>query len=132
MKPFLVFLAATAALGLAYALEPLVRRITRVVHRGKYVFGEVLSIDKVAYGRDRYYGVRLLLNTTNGELPVYLGPSWYVNSHAIRLARHDVIEVTGSRVTYRGKPAMIAASVTKGHESLRLRASDGSPLWHES
>jgi hypothetical protein len=40
-----------------------------------------------------------------------------------------VIEVRGSRVTFEGKPALIAAEVMKGDGTLRLRDQDGYPAW---
>lgn len=132
MKILLILLAA-AALG-AYALpgESLFDRARRLVSGGKRVLGEVLAVDKVAYGRGRYYGVRLLLKTSKGKLPVYLGPSWFVNSQPMKVRPHDVIEVTGSRVTYDGMPTLIAAEVKKGGESLRIRTGEGLPLWRGS
>jgi hypothetical protein len=39
------------------------------------------------------------------------------------------VEVTGSRVTFRNKSAIIAAEVKKGDEVLRLRDSNGIPVW---
>jgi hypothetical protein len=35
----------------------------------------------------------------------------------------------GSRITYEGKPAIIAAEVKKGDEVLRLRDEKGIPVW---
>lgn len=96
------------------------------------VSGEVVSVDTVAYGRGSYRGVHLMLSTPKGELSVHLGPSWFVDRQSIKIAPHDRIEVTGSRVTYGGKPALIAAEVRKGDESLRLRTAGGLPLWRGS
>lgn len=39
------------------------------------------------------------------------------------------MEVTGSRVTFDGKPAIIAAEVKKGGETLKLRDEKGRPVW---
>jgi hypothetical protein len=39
------------------------------------------------------------------------------------------VEVTGSRVTLEGKPAIVAAKVKKGSEVLKLRDETGRPLW---
>ena len=93
------------------------------------VSGEVLSVEKVRYGRRGYYGVHLVLKTSEGEIAVHLGPSWFMERQALQIAAHDEIEVTGSRVTYEGKPALIAAEVKKGTETLRLRSESGLPLW---
>lgn len=96
------------------------------------VSGTVLSVDKVAYGRRGYYGVHLLLKTSKGTISVHLGPSWFVDSQGMKIAPHDLLEVTGSRVIYEGKPVLIAAEVTKGNEYLRLRTEEGLPLWRGS
>jgi hypothetical protein len=45
------------------------------------------------------------------------------------MRRHVRIEVKGSRVTFEGKPALIAAEVRKGDEVLKLRDEAGMPLW---
>ena len=132
MKSFMVVMSVAVVLALVLPGEYLAQRAMRLVHPGRYVLGEVLSIDKIAYGRGQYYGVRLLLKTAQGRLSVHLGPSWFVNSQTMKIALHDLIEVTGSRVVYEGQPALIAARIWKGHESLRLRTADGMPLWRGS
>lgn len=78
------------------------------------VSGEVLSVDRVAYGKSRYYGIHLLLKTGKGELSVRLGPSSFVDRQSIKIAPHDLIEITGSRVTAAGQPTLIAAEVKSG------------------
>ena len=96
------------------------------------VTGEVVSVEKVAYRSGRSYGIHLLLKTADEEIPVHLGPSWFMARHGMKIAPHDTIEVTGSRVTYGGKPAIIAAEVTRGSEKLVLRDSNGYPKWSRS
>jgi hypothetical protein len=41
----------------------------------------------------------------------------------------DKIEVKGSRITFGGRPAMIAAEMKKGDEVLKLRDDSGFPVW---
>lgn len=139
MKTFLVLAAAAAVLALAIPGESLAQRAMRGGYGGRYdpqtvetVSGEVISVDEIAYGRARYHGVHLVLKTDKGELSVHLGPSWFVDHKPMKVARQDVIEVTGSRVMYEGKPALLAAEVRKGNESLQLRTADGVPLWRRS
>jgi hypothetical protein len=136
MKKLFLLTAALAALLLASPGESLAQRAMMGSYGGKYepqtvetVSGEVISVDQIAYGRGRYHGIHVLLRTAQGELSVHLGPSWFVDRQAMKIAPHDTIEVTGSRVTYDGKPALIAAQVRKGSQSLRLRTADGVPLW---
>jgi hypothetical protein len=39
------------------------------------------------------------------------------------------VEVTGSRITYEGQPAIIAGEVKKGGQVLKLRDAAGVPAW---
>ncbi|HEU4344281.1 MAG TPA: hypothetical protein VFU31_22205 [Candidatus Binatia bacterium] len=41
----------------------------------------------------------------------------------------DRVEVKGARITFEGKPAIIASEVKKGDEVLRLRDDAGFPVW---
>ena len=91
--------------------------------------GVVQRIDQVKTGGGKGYGVHLLLKTDNEEIAVHLGPAWYVEKQALKIAVQDRLEVRGSRVTYEGKPALIAAEVKKGDQVLQLRNADGVPLW---
>lgn len=136
MRPLGALTAAAAVLMLAHSGETFAQRAAGSGYGGSYdpqtvttVSGEVLSIDKIAYGRQGYYGVHLTLKTADGELSVHLGPSWYVDRQPLKIAPHDVLEVTGSRVTYQGRPALLAAEVKKGSESMRLRTAEGLPMW---
>jgi hypothetical protein len=46
-----------------------------------------------------------------------------------KIEKGDKIEVKGSRVTFAGKPAIIAAEVKKGDNILKLRDENGIPAW---
>ena len=62
---------------------------------------------------------------------MYLGPTFYVGG--VERARHflagDPVTVTGSQVTDRGEAVLIAMTVTRGKDVLRLRDKDGTPDW---
>jgi hypothetical protein len=92
------------------------------------VAGEVVSVDRVAWGR-RGQGVHLTLNTGKETLSVHLGPSWYVDQQAVKIAAKDRIQVTGSRVDFQGKKALVAAEVKKDGQVLKLRDAQGIPAW---
>lgn len=139
MKTLLVWAAASTLLALACPGNAFAQRAMRGNYGGRYnsqtvetVSGEVISVDKVTYGRRGYSGVHLLLKTDKGEISVHLGPSWFVDRQSMKVAPHERVEVTGSRVIYGGKPALIAAQVKKGNESLQLRTKEGLPLWRRS
>ena len=91
--------------------------------------GEVVSVDKLMPMKGMNYGVHLTLRTDKETISVHLGPAWYIENQDIKIAPGDKIRVKGSRVTFEGKPALIAAEVKKGDEVLTLRDANGFPVW---
>jgi hypothetical protein len=91
------------------------------------VQGEILAVDRIS--RRRHEGVHLMLGTATEKLRVDLGPSFYVDAQALKLAAGDRVEVRGARTTIGGKPALIAQEVRRGTEVLALRDASGLPLW---
>jgi hypothetical protein len=90
--------------------------------------GTVVGVEQIDRGPGMSSGVHALIKTDAETIPVHLGPQWFVEQQEA-LAAGDVVEVTGSRVTVDGKPALIAAEVRKGEASLKLRDADGFPVW---
>jgi len=74
-------------------------------------------------------GIHLDLETAEGTLRVHLGPSWFLEKEGLRLAAGDQVEITGSKVTVRGQPAVIAQVVKKGDTAVALRDVQGIPVW---
>jgi hypothetical protein len=64
-------------------------------------------------------------------LPVYLGPAFYIvgSEEANHFKIGDEVAVTGSEVTVRGELFMLATTVKRGNEVLRLRDKEGNPEW---
>jgi len=94
------------------------------------ISGEVVQVKKTPHRRRAGYGVHLILKTEKEEIPVSLGPSWYLDKQEVKIDEKDKVEVKGSRVTLKGgKPAIIAAEVKKGSAMLKLRDADGTPAW---
>ena len=91
--------------------------------------GEVVSVDKSTSRQGRSLGVHFTLKTDKETIPVHLGPGWYVDQQELKLAPGDKVEVSGSRVTYQGKPAIIAGQVKKDGKTLQLRDANGVPAW---
>jgi hypothetical protein len=91
--------------------------------------GEVAIVDKFIPNKNMSYGVHLILKTDKETIPVHLGPGWYMEKQGADFAAGDKVEVTGSRITYQGKPAIIAAKVKKGDQVLKLRDASGVPGW---
>jgi sporulation protein YlmC with PRC-barrel domain len=97
----------------------------------KTISGQVIKIDQVPeFG----FGLQMRLTVFIDKkeiLPVYLGPVFYLIGpwQAKHFKLGDQVTVSGSQVTVRGEPLMIAMTVKRGNEVLRLRDQDGIPAW---
>jgi hypothetical protein len=91
--------------------------------------GEVAGVDTITPAKGMSTGVHLTLKTVKETVSVHLGPAWYIENQDIKIELKDVVEITGSRITFEGKPAILAAVVKKGDEILRLRDGSGIPVW---
>jgi len=91
--------------------------------------GAVETVDKVMPMKGMYSGIHLMVKTDKETISVQLGPEWYIERLDTKIQKGDKIEVKGSRVTFAGKPAIIAAEVKKGDSTLVLRDSAGIPAW---
>ena len=93
------------------------------------ISGEVVSVDKITPMKGMYYGIHVMVKTDKETISVHLGPGWYVENQDVGIMPKDKIQVKGSRITFDGKPALIASEVTKGDEVLTLRDANGFPVW---
>ena len=96
------------------------------------ITGEVVKVEKASPMRGGMgQGVHLLVRTNANTEPisVHLGPSWFMENQEVQIQPKDQVQVTGSRVELAGKPALIAAEVTKGNQELKLRDENGLPVW---
>ena len=91
--------------------------------------GEVVRVEKITPLRGMSYGIHLIVKTEKEEISVHLGPAWFIENQDIKIEAKDKIEVKGSRITFKGSPAIIAAEVKKGEHKLRLRDESGFPVW---
>jgi hypothetical protein len=73
--------------------------------------------------------VYLTLKTEAGKLTIFLGPDLYVDKLPVQINNLDKIQVTGSKITWEGKPVILAAEIKKGNQVLKLRDPDGVPAW---
>jgi len=93
------------------------------------ISGEVVSVARITPMKSMYYGLHLMLKTDRETISVHLGPGWYIENQDVSILPRDRVEVTGSRINFEGKPAIIAATVKKGDEELALRDASGFPAW---
>ena len=93
------------------------------------ISGTVESVDTAVPMKGMYKAVVLTVKTEKETIAVHLGPEWYIGRLDAKIAKGDTIEVKGSRVTFADKPAIIAAEIKKGDQTLVLRDSAGIPVW---
>ena len=93
------------------------------------VEGTVTAVHRITPRRGMRPGVHLTLKTATGKVDVHLGPAWFIDNQDLKLVTGDTLTVTGSRIVFQGKPAIIAARVQKGDEVLVLRDDTGRPVW---
>jgi hypothetical protein len=93
------------------------------------ITGEVTSVSQIIPNKGMASGVHMNVKTDKDTMSVHLGPSWYLENQDVKIQAKDKVEVKGSRITFAGKPAIIAEEVKKGDEVLKLRDDSGFPLW---
>jgi hypothetical protein len=93
------------------------------------VSGVVLSVTPPPVKPGLPYLVYLTLQTGEGKITVFLAPNIYVNKLPVKIKELDQVQVTGSKVTWEGKPLILAAEVKKGDQVLPFRRPDGVPYW---
>jgi len=91
--------------------------------------GEVVAVERFTPQAGMSAGIHLQVKTQTETVSVHLGPAWYIERQDAQIAAKDTIEVKGSRITIQGKPAIIAAEVRKGDDTLILRDTAGVPMW---
>jgi hypothetical protein len=75
-------------------------------------------------------GIQFVIKTsTNEEIPVHLGPAWYILCQDMNLNLKDIVEVRGARFSLEGKNVMAAFEVRYKDKVLLLRDEDGIPYW---
>ncbi len=96
----------------------------------KTITGEVTNVDYINSGMGMYGGgMHLRIKTSQGEIPVHLGPQWYMEQQNMEIQAGDKIEVKGSQISYDGQSTIIAGEIKKGDRLLKLRHPDGVPFW---
>lgn len=128
-------LALLSAAGLTYA-------ITKSINsRKKYARpfdsntieefeGKILEVAHTEDKKDETRGIYLSFEVEEEIIPVHLGPAWYINHQGRRFKPGDKITVKGSRIQFDGTEAIVAVSVSRNDEILKLRNEDGTPYWY--
>ena len=93
------------------------------------ITGTVINVEKITPKKRMSCGVHLTMKTNNDTISIHLGPAWFIEIQDITIEQNDDLEITGSRIDFEGKPAIIAAKIEKGEQSLVLRDENGIPVW---
>ena len=91
--------------------------------------GEVLQIEKFTPSRGMHNGIQLIVKTDKETISVHLGPEWYIEKQDFKIAVKDKITIKGPRITFNGKPAIMASEVKNKNSVLKLWNDNGYPLW---
>ncbi len=127
-------LALLSAAGVAYAVA------RRLNHRRGYerpfdpqkiveLKGEVIEVSNSQENKDEKHGVSLILAIKKEEIPVHLGPFWYITRQLHHFKKGDKVEVKGSKVTFKDAEIIVASEIRKDKMQMKLRDEHGVPTW---
>lgn len=74
-------------------------------------------------------GTHISVKTGDQTIEVHLAPATFMKDYGIVIKAGDSVIVTGMRLTFDGKPAMIAKTVADDRARYRFREDDGRPEW---
>ena len=92
------------------------------------VSGEVVRVDHALSGSGQDYCVHSLLKTPKGQLTAILPPKGYMAAQGLTIAPKDRVTLTGSLISVRGKPILLAMEV-QGDRTMELKEASGRPAW---
>lgn len=96
------------------------------------VKGQVIGIQELIPIQGMEPGVSLTIRPDGGgqQIIAHVGPDRYVMKQKLPLALHEVVELTGSFVTFEGAATIIAAQIKIGGKVYKFRdPKTGAPLW---
>jgi hypothetical protein len=70
-------------------------------------------------------GGHLILKTSDGEYEVHLAPARVLRSLNWKFQPGQQMEVRGAKVSFRGKPGLLARQITTGNEIYTFRDANG-------
>jgi hypothetical protein len=74
-------------------------------------------------------GLVLNVKTTEGNVNVHLGPTWYLDDVKLDINKGDKLEIFGSKVTVDNNTFVIASKVKQNGTDFQLRDKYGFPKW---
>ncbi|MBN2035170.1 MAG: hypothetical protein JW768_00375 [Chitinispirillaceae bacterium] len=96
----------------------------------KTINGTIYRIDTITPMRAMATGIQFVIKTpSREEIPVHLGPGWYIYYQDMNLRPNDAVEIRGAPFTLNGKKVVAAFEVRYKDKVLLLRDEDGIPYW---
>ena len=91
--------------------------------------GKVVTVTKRVRKRSRFAFYHLKVKTSQQTYSVHLGPVRFFKKKNFNFAVGDNVEITGSKIQRRNRTIILAAKITKGEISIKLRDKNGRFLW---
>lgn len=91
------------------------------------MYGTVTAVEREPHAPG-LVGVHLKVRVGQQTLTVHLGPASFVDPK-MSFTEKDLVQFTGSNVTWKGEPTVLVTVVTRGDKTVRLRQDDGTPLF---
>ena len=74
-------------------------------------------------------GTHLTVKSMTETVEVHLAPAKFLKDYGVVISKGDAVQITGTRTTFDGKPAMLARSIIVGNYTYSFRDDRGLPLW---
>ena len=93
------------------------------------VDGQIIGVDRTPTEDKLSYGVRITVRAEDSKnVSIELAPGWWLDEQGLRFVPMDRIEVIGAR-SPEARQRVVAWEVHAPDRSLRLRDTNGQPLW---
>ncbi len=90
---------------------------------------ETISGNLVGVWRDKQFGVVVGIDTEKDDVVLCsVGPAFFIDPK-VTFAAGDQLEVTGSRVPYKGRSEMLVSVLKRGDLVVHVRNTKGKKLW---
>lgn len=95
------------------------------------ITGKIKRVYTETLTEGMYPGMALTVETKErGEVPVHLGPVWFLERQEFELAPGQEVTIQGiCTKSSTGKDELLAIELVQGDNLLRLRDSEGRPYW---
>ena len=91
--------------------------------------GQIKEIKYEPDDKESVNGVAFVVESGEREVPVHLGPAWFVNRQFKRFKEGEEVSVNGSNIRYNGQDILVVETLRRGKKQYRLRDEEGAPFW---